>query len=283
MIKVLQQGLHVSIQDLGRIGFRNFGVPVSGAMDTISAGFANALLNNNKNDAVLEITLIGPTLAFKLDTFIAITGAEMNANINNVLISNYKIYKVQNGDILSFGKCIKGARSYLSVLGGFNEPTILQSKSYYAGITKNGIISKNQEIPFNESKKLDINHKSAVNNKNQFYETNILEVSIGPEFDLFSTKEQQKLLSSNYTVSNQNNRMGYRLNEAILPHKYSIITSPVLPGTVQLTPFGQPIILMKDAQTTGGYPRIFQLTEKSIAILAQKKSGDFIQFKLINI
>ena len=104
----------------------------------------------------------------------------------------------------------------------------------------------------------------------------------GPEFNLFSSEEQDKITNCVYAVSNKNNRMGYQLEEEVLKHTISMITNPVLPGTIQLIPSGQLIILMKDAQTTGGYPRIFQLTELSIAILAQKKSGDKINFKLIS-
>lgn len=282
MIEVLHPGLHTSVQDNGRFGYRNFGVPLSGYMDHISAEFGNALLNNKKEAAVLEITLLGPKLLFKTSTNIVITGAELSPKINNIPISNYKIYAVQSKDVVSFGKLIKGTRAYMAVLGGFNTPTVLNSKSFYSGITKNAVLRKNDIIPIQEVDKLKLNQKGFVNNKIQFYETNQIEVFKGPEFELFSAVEMQKIIESTFTVSPQNNRMGYRLEEITVSHKKSIITSPVLPGTVQLTPSGQLIILMKDAQTTGGYPRIFQLTEKSIAILAQKRAGEAINFSITN-
>lgn len=279
MIKVLQPGLHTSVQDKGRYGFKNIGVPISGTMDSISAGFANALLNNDKNDAVLEITLHGPKLEFTVSTIIIITGAEMSAKVNNIPVPNYKGLKIKKGDIIAFGGLTKGLHCYLAVKGGFQTENVLNSKSFYKGITSKAFLQKNDTI-FYKSKqvKKDVSN-SVIKNKKQFFETSVIEIYKGPEFEMFTSSEQDKLLSNTYTVSNKINRMGYRLKELVVQHKKSIITSPVLPGTVQLTPLGQLIILMKDAQTTGGYPRIFQLSEKSIAILAQKKAGDTFQFK----
>jgi len=281
MLKVLNPGLQTTVQDLGRIGFRNFGVPKSGVMDAISAGFANAILNNNKNDAVLEMTLLGPKIEFLETTSIVVSGAEMSAKLNDTAISNYKIYKINKGDIISFENLLKGTRAYLAVKGGFQTETVLKSKSFYEGITKTGILSKNDIIPFKPQVNEIVKNNSSINNKLQFYESLVIEISKGPEFELFSLAEIDKLLKHTYTVSVRNNRMGYRLDEVVNPHSISMITSPVLPGTVQLIPSGQLIILMKDAQTAGGYPRVFQLTEKAIAILAQKKAGDQFNFKLV--
>jgi len=283
MIRVKSQGLYSSIQDLGRIGYRSYGVPVSGVMDTISARFGNALLNNHSNDAVMEITMLGPKLEFTAATKIVLTGAEISPKLNQKSIQNYKIYTVCIGDILSFGALIKGVRCYLAIVGGFQTPTVLGSKSFYEGITLKSILSKKDIVSFKPTNEKRIEQNGILNNKNQFYETSIIEVYKGPEFDMFSNEEKDKLISKKLTVSNQINRMGYRLEEIVVAHDKSIITSSVIPGTVQLVPSGQLIVLMKDAQTTGGYPRIFQLTTKSIAILAQKKAGDEINFVLVSI
>ncbi|PHS52367.1 MAG: allophanate hydrolase [Lutibacter sp.] len=278
MIKVIHAGLLTSVQDKGRIGFRKYGVPLSGVMDAISASFANALLNNKQSDAVIEITMVGPKLLFTANTIISLAGADISPKLNGIEISNYKAYKVSIGAVLSFGKLKKGARVYLAVKGGLKTEKILNSRSNYIGITSTPFLTKNEDLKYNEfdSKIITI---GKMNQKNSFFETTILEVFKGPEFEIFSSSQMDKLLSVSMTIAT-NNRMGYRLKEHVLPHKNSIITSPVLPGTVQLIPSGQLIILMKDAQTTGGYPRVFQLTEKSIAILAQKKAGDTIQLKL---
>ena len=127
MIEVLKPGIYSTIQDMGRFGYRNQGVPVSGFMDAISAGFANALLNNNGNAAMVEITLAGPKLLFKNPTRIALTGAEMSPKINDNAISNYKVYSVLPGDVLSFGELKKGLRCYLAVQGGIDTKVVLNS------------------------------------------------------------------------------------------------------------------------------------------------------------
>ena len=281
MIKVLKPGIHTTIQDLGRFGYRNQGVPVSGNMDSISAGFANALLNNNANDAMLEITLSGPKLLFTDATNIVLTGAEMSPQLNGEPIRNYRVYKVIEGDVLSFGELKRGLRSYLAVHGGFDSKTVLNSKSFYEDITSQWCLKKNDVLSLKSGINEIENHESNIKNISAFYETDILEVYEGPDFELFTTGEQEKILSGSYTVSKDNNRMGYQLEEISIEHTKSIITSPVLPGTIQLTPAGKLIILLKDAQTTGGYPRVLQLTEKSISILAQKNVGDKLNFDLV--
>lgn len=281
MIKVLKPGIYTTIQDLGRFGYRSQGVPVSGSMDSISAGFANALLNNRANDALLEITLAGPKLLFTDLTNIVLTGAEMSPLLNEEPIQNYRVYKVSDGDILSFGELKRGLRCYLAIHGGLDSETVLNSKSFYEDITSQWCIKKDDVLSYKSGVNELENHESNIKNRSPFYDTATLEVFKGPDFSLFSNKEQKKMLSGTYTVSKDNNRMGYQIEEISVEHTKSIITSPVLPGTVQLTPAGKLIILLKDAQTTGGYPRVLQLTEKSISIVAQKNVGDQLHFVLV--
>ncbi len=280
MIKVLKSGLHTSIQDLGRFGYRNQGVPNSGCMDLISAGLANSLLDNSICNAVLEVTLMGPKLLFLSDSIIAITGAGMSPKINRKNISNYKAYKISEGDVLSFGRLSKGTRSYLAVKNGILSEIKLNSRSQFSTITNSSRLEKDDILEINKDFSNFNITNGVVKNKIQFFETDEIEVTRGPEFDLFSKKEIYKLINQVYTVSKDNNRMGYQMEEVVVTHTISMITSPVLPGTVQLLPSGKVIILMKDAQTTGGYPRIFQLTELAISILAQKKVGDTFKIKL---
>lgn len=282
MLKVINPGLFSSIQDRGRFGYREIAVPQSGSMDHISAGIANALLDNHVDCAVIETTLHGPILEFQQPTTIAISGAEMSATLNERLLSNSKAYQVKKGDILKFGKLRSGVRCYLAVQGGFQTEKILNSRSFYTGITSKNRLAINDFIVFGCKEVKRIKTIGGLQLKNQFFETSAIEVYKGPEFEHFSTEEQQKLLAFQFHVSNRSNRMGYFLDELVVKHAKSIITSPVIPGTVQLTPSGQLIVLMKDAQTTGGYPRVFQLTEKSIAIMAQKKVGDPIHFSKID-
>lgn len=280
MIKVLNPGLYTTIQDIGRFGYRNQGVPISGSMDTISANLANSLVKNSISDAVLEITLIGPKLLFYTKTIIAITGADVSPKINNEPISINEPIEVFEGDILSFGKLINGVRSYLALKNGINSELILNSRSQFSNISSNDKLKKNETLKIcSNSNKFKFNNNFD-ETKKRFFNTDRIEITSGPEIDLFSKEEIENILNQKFTISKDNNRMGYQMEETTIMHNNSIITSPVLPGTIQLLPSGKIIILMKDAQTTGGYPRIFQLTDFSISILAQKKTGDKIQFQL---
>ena len=283
MIKVLNPGFYTTIQDLGRFGYRNHGVPISGCMDAISANLANALLNNMNTDAVLEIALAGPKLLFSTKTIIAITGADMSPKINNKIISKNEPIEIFEGDVLSFGELKNGARSYLAVKNGFDSELILNSRSQFSNISIRDRLKKNDNLKIcGNSNKLKPNN---IFNKNKkpFFNTDSIEITSGPEFDLFSKEEIDKVLNQKFTISKDNNRMGYQMEEVTIKHNNSMITSPVIPGTVQLLPSGKIIILMKDAQTTGGYPRIFQLTDFSIAVLAQKQAMDKINLKLVKL
>ena len=136
MIDVLKTGFYDSIQDLGRFGYQEYGIPYSGIMDVSAAMLANALLGNDSNMAVLEITMSGPSLRFNCNTFICITGANMSPCLNGKPVKLNQVISVIDKDILNFGKLLSGMRSYLAVLGGFNTETVYQSKSMYKGITE---------------------------------------------------------------------------------------------------------------------------------------------------
>jgi biotin-dependent carboxylase-like uncharacterized protein len=282
MIEVLQSGLYSTIQDLGRFGYRNQGVPVGGVMDIISANMANLLLDNQLSDAVLEISLMGPKLLFNMNTLIAITGGYRSPKINGKTINNGKLIAIKKGDVLSFGNLLDGARSYVAVKGGFKSEFKLDSRSQFKNITKNVRLEQGEKLIINDFEINIETSRTFVKNRKQFYDTKVLKVMKGPEYDMLSEEQISFFFNQNFTVSKDNNRMGYRLEEILAPHNYSLITSPVLPGTIQLLPSGRIIILMMDAHTTGGYPRIFQLSELAISILAQKRAGDQLQLKLID-
>ena len=146
-IEVLQAGLFSSIQDLGRKGFLKYGVPLSGAMDNFSAQMANLILNNPPDSAVMEITQLGPKLKFHSSTTIAISGADLSAAINGLSVKMNLVHSVKAGDILSFGKPVSGTRAYLSVAGGFQTEKILDSRSWYDGITSYYRLEKSMKLP----------------------------------------------------------------------------------------------------------------------------------------
>ncbi|WP_405291955.1 biotin-dependent carboxyltransferase family protein [Algibacter sp. Ld11] len=281
MVKVLEIGFYSSIQDFGRFGYQQYGVPVSGVMDRKAAAFANSLLGNNEDEAVLELTMLGPTLQFNVNTCIALSGANMSAKLNNTEIYNNSLIAVNSGDVLSFGKLKSGFRSYLAVWGGFNAETVMKSKSMYPNITKSSRLFKNDELTISASSFASQNKYSKIRYDESYLNSPILKVYKGPEFENLSNIEKNKLISTRFTISNNHSRMGYQLQESFYNNLAEIITGPVIPGTVQLTPSGKLIILMRDSQTTGGYPRVLQLSEASINNLAQKYTGKSILFKLM--
>lgn len=278
MLEILHSGLYTSIQDLGRFHYRNFGVPVSGVMDDFHARLANQILGNDENDAVLEMTLQGARLKFHEKTQIVICGADLSPKLNGVDIRANIPVNVSNGDELVFGKRNYGVRAYLAVKNGFQTEKILKSRSFYEGITSKSRIASGDFVPYQIITEKIQPKTNIVVQKDIFINT-IIQVYEGPEFDLLSKKQQETLFNTTFSIG-LNNRMAYQLNEIIENECPSIITSAVLPGTIQLTPSGKLIILMKDCQTTGGYPRILQLDKKSIITLAQKHTGDNIQLML---
>ena len=278
MLKILKSGLFTTIQDKGRYGYLNKGVPVAGYMDTFSATKVNMLLENDAEAAVMEITMTGPTLQFEEETYICLGGAELTPTLNNEPVQSYKVIKVAKGDILSYGKLEKGFRGYLAIKGGFESPLVLGSRSFFSSVTPINHFRDRDVVsytghPIFEPKISEIQVDS-------FLEEKLLFVSMGPEYGILSDKQLEAIFVRDFTISNENNRMAYQLKEEIPGHEISMLTSATLPGTVQLTPSGRLIVLMKDGQTTGGYPRILQLSDAAISILAQKKFGDVVSFKL---
>jgi biotin-dependent carboxylase-like uncharacterized protein len=282
MIEVLKTGFYDSIQDLGRFGYQQYGIPYSGVMDISAALLANTLIGNDSDDALMEITMTGPTLRFCCNTSICLTGADISPNLNETPIHLNALIAVSQNDILSFGRLRYGMRSYLAVLGGFKSETVYGSKSMYKGITEQFRIAKNDMLAIADSNKVSNKKHAKIKAMSSYIESNIIKVYKGPEFDNLSNMTIDYLFSKSFKISKDSNRMAYLLDEKIENNLNAVLTSLVMPGTIQLTPDGQLIILMRDCQTTGGYPRILQLAEKSIDIIAQKQLGEFIQFKLIN-
>lgn len=280
MIKVLKAGFYATVQDKGRIGLGSFGVPVSGVMDSYSATVANTLLNNAEDDAVLEVTFGGTEIQFLVGTIIAISGANLSPALNQQELKQNTKIKVCKGDILSFGKVSFGIRSYLAVKGGFLTRKVLQSRSQFRNITNNFRIEKGTILDIDSYSREVKSTNTVVKINSSHFTSTVIECYIGPEFYLLSKVQKEALFTTIFSISSDNNRMGYRLNESINNNFPSILTSAVLPGTVQLTPSGKLIVLMRDCQVTGGYPRILQLTEYAICKLSQKNTKEKFVFAL---
>lgn len=279
-IEVLEPGLLSSVQDSGRRGYLQFGVPVGGAMDSFSAGMANLLLGNSAGAAVLEITQLGPKLRFSESTRVAICGADLSPEIDQKPVAPNEILEISAGSLLSFGRRIKGSRTYLAVQGGLKTQELLGSKSWYSGLTELGRIEKGTLLLY-KSFPAGTQGKNASLKLGAELFSKKVEAFRGPEFRLLTHQQQEELGASAFVIDRNSNRMGFRLQQHLENQLNPIISAPVLPGTVQLTASGRLIVLMRDAQTTGGYPRVLQLTETSINVLAQKVPGDEIHFSII--
>lgn len=279
-IEVLQPGLFSTLQDKGRRGYLSYGVPPAGPMDSFSAGMANMLLQNSPNSAVMEITLMGPQLRFSASTQIAIFGAFLSPKLNREGILNNKIYRIEAGDVLSFGRRIRGNRAYLAVKNGFKSETILGSRSWFEGLTSAVKLEKGMKLEYEAFDGASEMTHSLIKVKD-FITSEEVETFPGPEFSQLPEEKKEELQKRHFSLSINNNRMGVQLEEELQNDLQPILTGPVLPGTVQLTPSGKLIVLMRDGQTTGGYPRVLQLSEQGINSLAQKVQGEKIVFRLL--
>lgn len=282
MLKVLSTGLQTTFQDLGRFGFRKLGVPLSGVMDQELAQFANSLVGNSLDEAVIEFTVIGPTFEILEDVELAVAGIGFSLQRNNQPISLNQKYFLEKGTILKIGSSSKSVRGYMAVKGGYQIAKVLGSASFYPLISPQHSFEKGNIINKNDLPKNTIEH-SVFDFDFSNYETPIINVCKGPEFELLSNEIRKQLFKSEFKVNPQSNRMAVFLDSSIhfSAPEIEIITAPVQPGTVQLTPSGKMIVLMRDAQTTGGYARILQLSDDAINKLAQKPTNQKVVFKVI--
>jgi biotin-dependent carboxylase-like uncharacterized protein len=278
VIAILHPGIYCSVQDQGRFGHTKIGVPQAGCADTYAAKMANALLKNHEKDALIEITFGQGEFKFTSDTYICLTGGDFSPKLNGKLIKMQSVFFIKKDSVLSFGKRVYGARVYLSVQGGIQTKTVYGSRSFFDGITQQKL-GKGAMLPILPIQKYADNNFSRVRVSEKHFTTIYLPCLKGPEFFKLNQEQQRKLFTP-FSISDDNNRVGYRLKESLENNLSSILTSAVLPGTVQLTPSGKCIILLQDCQVTGGYPRILQLSEIAIARVSQKITGDKIQFIL---
>ncbi|NND62267.1 MAG: biotin-dependent carboxyltransferase family protein [Flavobacteriaceae bacterium] len=281
MIKMISSGLYSSLQDLGRFGYRNDGVPWSGAMDLSSMKMANSLVGNREGDTVMEFTATGPSLFFEEETTIAISGGEFEPDLEGSKIPQNKAIKVPAKSTLHLGIAHSGIRGYLAVKGGFIAEKVLGSSSFYNGITEKATLKKGDTLSFPIQVPSTLETITSAQKTN--FDANEIEVYKGPEYIFLSDAAQQELENQVFTVGTDSNRMAYVLEYQNIVYANEILTAPVQPGTVQLTPAGKLVVLMRDSQTTGGYSRVLQLTESAIDMLAQKRAGEEVRFRISDL
>ena len=282
-LKILKTGPGTSIQDLGRIGFSQFGVPYSGAMDQKATSWVNHLLKNQENDAVLEISQPGFKAQFEAPTLICLAGAKADCKLNGIPAPTFGLIPIREGDTLEFGAFHQGSILYIGVKGGFQTEKVLGSRSWYQGITTQSTAKKNALIPYFTTQEIPAFTHSKAKWKTSWFDTEIVEVYSGPDWRLLDQKSRELLSEESFTISHLKNRMAIQLEELIPNSLPELATAPVFPGTVQLTSGGKLIVLMQDAQVTGGYPRILQFPEESLSVLAQKKPNQKIRFSFLKV
>ncbi|MDF2157632.1 biotin-dependent carboxyltransferase family protein [Algoriphagus sp. CAU 1675] len=281
-VEILKCGPGTTVRDKGRLGFALYGVPMSGPADSLAFEWVNHLLKNDPNSAVIEISQPGLSLRFQQPTQIALAGAKAKININNHTVASFGLHQIQRDDILEIGAFSAGSLLYLGIHGGIQTEVVLGSRSFYPGITPLSFFKKGDQIPVKplmiENKKTTFsNVKWDVNR----YASESIEVYPGPEWHLLTEWEKEQLIGKPLTVSSMKNAMAIQLEELLPNQLPEISTAPVYPGTVQLTSGGKLLCLMQDAQVTGGYPRVLQVTENSLGNLAQKKPGAIVKFELM--
>lgn len=284
--RVKKLGLQTSFQDLGRVGFLKYGVVQGGAMDSFSLQVSNLLVGNKRNEACIEICMVGPELECLTNSAIAICGGDLSPALNGIRIPMWKSVMVRKGDILSFGMPTSGIRAYLAVRGGFQIPSIMGSKSYYDKAKIGTQIEKEMIIYGNEidSSSRLVGLSSEVIPK--YPSSSVIRFIPGPHEDYFTTSGMIAFLKNKFTVTSRADRMGIQLQgEEAIEHKNGAdILSDAMPfGGIQVPANGQPIIMMADRQTTGGYTRIGTVVTVDLPKLAQTKPGDTIKFQEISV
>lgn len=289
--EVLSPGLFTSLQDSGRFGFEEYGVPPSGAMDEMSFSVANALVGNESNTGALEFTLTGATLRLTgtLPCSIAVTG-DMSLTVDDRPVASYQRLTLLPGSTLRIIRALSGARGYLAVAGGFKATPVMGSVSTLMRAGLGGFCGRQLQ----KGDWLALNLASPVTSLPQGEpqqrplpqrERRPIRVIAGPQDDYFDAEAMRQFLSNEYRVSEQSDRMGYRLTGKPLTHTkgFNIVSDAISRGSIQIPGNGQPIIAMNDRQTTGGYPKIATVIRADHARLGQAKPGDRLCFEAVTV
>ncbi|MDF2671022.1 MAG: hypothetical protein K0R67_3328 [Paenibacillus sp.] len=306
-IHVHKPGLLTTLQDSGRFGYQKYGVIVSGAMDSFAHKTANLLVGNEETEATIEITVIGPALYFDAPALISICGSDLSPKIDGMAVPLWRPVYLKAGTLLQFGSSCEGCRCYLAVSGGLDVPKQMNSYSTYLRAGLGGFHGR----ALKETDQLQIKPVTALGEKMAVrISSNMDEASFGsvgwhisyelmPAYDanpeirvipgaqyaLFESASLEDLFTTEFKVLPQSDRMGYRLKGRPLQmlERKEMLSEPVTFGTVQVPPDGNPIVLMADRQTTGGYPKVAQVISADLPLLAQAQIGSRVRFKLVDL
>ena len=286
-VRVIRSGMLTTIQDTGRWGYQSRGVPVAGPMDPFSHRLANALVGNDRGAATLEVTLLGPELEFEDERVIAITGADFDITLDGKAAPAGAPFMAGAESHLRFGPRRCGARAYLAIRGGIAVPPVLGSRSTHLISAMGGLAGRalkaGDRLPLGVA---DAARPTAVRVTDPLVplpeRPARLRVLPGPQADAFASAAFEALQSGAYTVGQQSDRMGFRLEGPRLTHARSadIISDATPLGVLQVPASGQPILLMADRQTTGGYPKLATVISADLPIAGQLGPGDTLVFSV---
>ncbi|MDO7849384.1 biotin-dependent carboxyltransferase family protein [Hymenobacter sp. M29] len=306
-LSILRPGLLTTVQDLGRFGYQQDGIIVSGTMDARALRVANLLVGNAENAAGVEITLLGPKIRFEADLLIALTGAHLSPTLDGRPVGQHRPVWVAAGTELAFGAPVAGSRAYLAVAGGVAVAPVLGSRSTYlrAGfgglhgraLRSGDVIPCGAPTPVGRKLIAALATTAASQSWAQAAWTPgpalrptpqpnpTIRAVAGPEYGEFMPETQCAFWTQPFTVTPEADRMGYRLQGLGLVRqtKGEMLSSAVTFGTVQVPAGGQPIVLMADHQTTGGYPRIAQVISADFSALAQVRLGQQLWFQEVSL
>lgn len=281
-------GVLTTIQDEGRYGYEQFGMSPAGPMDGKAFRTANLLVGNSMGESALEATVLGPALRFDQDNVIALTGADMGPTLNGRPCSMYQAVAVKAGDQLKLGAARTGCRSYLAFAGGLDVPQVMGSRATalqnqvggYQGrkLAKGDVIgfrAPNPALPLLRTAPIPAPAGREVT----------IRVILGPQDDAFTEEGVRTFLSQPYTVSKDFDRMGCRLEGPMIQHKTdgNIISDGMVTGAIQVPTSGQPIIMLAERQTVGGYTKIATVIAADLPLVGQRKTGDVIRFQAVTV
>jgi biotin-dependent carboxylase-like uncharacterized protein len=290
LVRVITPGMLTTIQDLGRWGWQNLGVPVAGPMDPRSHRLANTLAGNEPDAATLELTLVGPEMEFEDERIAAVAGADFDVTVDSRAMPINAPFAVGAGSILRFGSHRRGARAYLAIAGGIAVPPVLNSRATHLPSAMGGVEGR----PLRAGDRLPLGNKGreSVSGRSSAQRAPVpflvpdghatVRILPGPQLERFAPEALDILQSAPFVVDAASNRMGFRLRGPMLPRAgdEEMLSDATTLGALQVPATGQPILLMADRQTTGGYPSLATVISADIGLAGQLAPGDSISFVL---
>lgn len=286
-MRILEPGLGVTVQDLGRPQARHLGVPLSGAVDDYAHRVANWLVGNGADCATLEIPLLGPRIEMLAEADIAVTGARMDLRINGVVQRQWQSLRVRPGDIIDLGTAINGCRAYCAITGGFAVAEVLGSRSTYLGGRLGGLqgrtLVEGDILPKGEQPLSAVPYRLPWE---PIYPEHVFLRAIAGPHDQWFQHHGDIFWGATYTLSAQSNRMGCRLQGPVIEREAgapaSIVSEPVVAGNIQVPADGKPIIVLRE-QTIGGYTAIATIIAADLWRVGQAKPGDTLTFIQVSL